>query len=144
MLVGKSITMKNRVTFFLTACLSIILLSSFGSKNYSVSVTDGTVVVKMHSPTRGMAGVDRISYDGFTYDDVEKAVFDGIRRRSYNGNYTITVILQFKDSYGRYYDGPPVNVGTLNGSQVKQYASFKNFSGSTQIYRAFPWNHRYN
>ena len=107
-------------------------------------MSNGSVVVKMHSPTRGMAGVDRISYDGFTYEEVEKEVYDKIRKNSYNGDYTISVILQFKNSYGSYYDGPPVNVGTLNGSQVKRYSSFRDFSGSTQIYKAFPWNHRYN
>ena len=81
---------------------------------------------------------------GFTYEEVEKEVFDKIRKNSYNGNYSISVILQFKNSYGSYYDGPPVNVGTLNGSQVKRYSSFRDFSGLMQIYKAFPWNHRYN
>ena len=136
--------MKNHLLLFLGACLSILLLCSWGSKNYSVSVSNGSVVVKMRCPTRGMAGIDRISYDGFTYEEVEKEVFDKIRKNSYSGNYSISVILQFKNSYGSYYDGPPVNVGTLNGSQVKRYSSFRDFSGLMQIYKAFPWNHRYN
>ena len=78
--------MKNHLLLFLGACLSILLLCSWGSKNYSVSVSNGSVVVKMRCPTRGMAGIDRISYDDFTIEEVEKEDYDKIRKNRYNAN----------------------------------------------------------
>ena len=127
--------------FFL--CLTITLFCSCESKNYSVDVSDGIVEVKMHSPTLGIAGFNEIGYDGFTYEEVEEKVFDKIRSRDYDGKYSVVVTLQFKDSYGNYYDGTPVTVSSLNSSEVKRYASYSYFRGSTHIENAFPWNHKY-
>ena len=91
----------------------------------------------------GIVGINEVGYDGFTYEEVEKKVFDKIRSRDYDGNYSVVVTLQFKDSYGNYYDGTPVTVSSLNASEVKRYASYSYFSGSTHIANAFPWNHKY-
>lgn len=44
-------------------------------ENYSVDVTDGTVRVKMHSPSMGIVGINQVCYDSFTYEEVEKEVF---------------------------------------------------------------------
>ena len=77
------------------------------------------------------------------YEDVEEEVFDKIRNRSFYGDYSVIVTLEFQDSYGNYYDGPPVTVGSLNGAEVKRYASYWDFNGSSHIADAFPWNHEY-
>ena len=135
--------MKKSHLIFSLFCYLITLLCSCESKNYSVEVSDGIVNVKMHSPSMGIVGINQVGYDGFTYEEVEKKVFDKIRSRSYDGNYSIVVTLQFLDSYGNYYDGTPVKVTSLNASEVKRYASYSYFRGSTHISDAFPWNHKY-
>lgn len=98
----------------------------------------------MHCPSIGIVGINQVSYDGFTYEEVEQEVFDKIRSKSYDGWYSIVVILQFKDSYGNFYDGPPVTVTGLKASEVKRYASYSYFRGSSHLENAFPWNHKYN
>lgn len=135
--------MKQIAYYFILLCCTITLLCSCKSKNYRVEVSDGIIKVKMHCPTIGIAGINQISYDGFTYEEVEQKVFDKIRSRSYDGNYSVVVTMQFKDSYGNYYDGSPVTVTSLNGAEVKRYASYSYFSGSSHIADAFPWNHQY-
>ena len=96
----------------------------------------------MHSPSMGIVEFNKIAYDGFTYEEVEKEVFDKIRKRSYNGYYSVIVTLEFLDSYGNYYEGTPVTVSSLNGADVKRYASYRYFRGSSHISDAFPWNHQ--
>ena len=96
----------------------------------------------MHCPSMGIVGVNQVGYDGFTYEEVEKEVFDKIRSSSYNNNYSVFVKLQFKDSYGNYYDGESILVTTLNGADVKRYASYSYFRGQTHIADAFPWNQK--
>lgn len=135
--------MKQLVFYLFLLCCTITLLCSCESKNYSVEVSDGIVKVKMHCPTMGLVGLNQVGYDGFTYEEVEQKVFDKIRSRSYDGYYSVVVTLQFKDNYGNYYDGTPVTVTSLNASEVKRYAAYSYFSGSTHIADAFPWNHKY-
>lgn len=135
--------MKKIFSVMLLLCSVVTLLCSCEEKNYSVDVTDGTIRVKMHSPSIGIVGINQISYDGFTYEEVEKEVFDKIRNRSYDGYYSVIVTLEFKDSYGNYYDGTSVTVTSLNGAEVKRYASYGYFRGSSHIADAFPWNHKY-
>lgn len=118
-------------TLFLYAC---------EQKNYSVEIKDGAVHINMHCPSIGIIGVNQVSYDGFTYEEVEREVFDKIRSSSYNNNYFVFVTLQYKDSYGNYYDGESKLVTTLNGADVKRYASYSYFRGKTHIADAFPWN----
>ena len=133
----------KKFPFMLLLCSVVLLFCSCKKKNYSVDVSDGTVWVKMHSPTMGVVGINRVGYDGFTYEDVEEEVFDKIRSRSFYGDCSVIVTLEFQDSYGNYYDGPPVTVGSLNGAEVKRYASYWDFNGSSHIADAFPWNHEY-
>lgn len=135
--------MKKIFPVILLLCSVVTLFCSCEKKNYSVDVTDGTVRVKMHSPSMGIVGINQVGYDGFTYEEVEKEVFDKIRNRKYDGRYSVIVTLEFKDSYGNYYDGTPVTVTSLNGVEVKRYASYGYFRGSSHIDDAFPWNHQY-
>jgi hypothetical protein len=136
--------MKKMASYFFLLCCSITLLCSCESKNYSVEVSDGIVKVKMRSPSIGVAGINVVSFDGFEPEEVEKEVFDKIRKRSYDGNYSVIVTLEFKDSYGNYYDGTPVTVTSLNGAEVKRYASYGYFRNSTHLEKAYPWIHNYN
>ncbi|WP_314937142.1 hypothetical protein [Alloprevotella tannerae] len=133
----------KKFPFILLLCSVVLLFCSCKKKNYSVDVSDGTVWVKMRSPTIGIVGINEVDYDGFTYEDVEEEVFDKIRNRNFYGDYSVIVTLEFQDSYGNYYDGPPVTVGSLNGAEVKRYASYGYFKGSSHIADAFPWNHKY-
>lgn len=121
----------------------LLLMCSCEKKNYSVEVSDGIVNVKMHSPSMGIVGPGQVSYDGFTYEEVEKEVFDIIRSRGYNGSYSVRVTMQFVDSYGNYYDGESVTVSSLDATEVKKYASYYYFRDKTHIADAFPWNHQY-
>lgn len=114
-------------------------------KNYKVTFGEGVVNITMRCPTIGVAGWREISFDGFTLADIEEEVFKGIRNRKYLGNYDVYVILQFRDSYGNFYDSQKkVKVSTLNGEDVKKYADFGYFKGKVTIDKAFPWNHNYN
>ena len=133
----------NRFCGFLLALCVCLFSSCSLSKNYEVTVTDGSAHITMHCPTIGLTGINQVSYDGFTYDEVEKELFDQIRDSDFNGNYTVWVTMQFKDSYGNYSDGPKVKVTTLSGSDVKKYASFRYFKGKSMMYKAFPWVHNY-
>ena len=126
--------------FFGICCT--LLLCACEQKNYSVEIQDGAIHIQMHCPSIGIVGVNQVSYDGFTYEEVEQEVFDKIRNSSFNGNYFIYVKLQFKDSYGNYYDGESKLVTTLNGADVKRYASYSYFRGKTHISDAFPWNQK--
>ena len=124
-----------------------MLLASCKPKNYDVQVCsssyNGEVVVTMHCPRIGVADINEVSYDGFSLEEVEKEIYDEIRSASYDGDYDVYVILQFKDNHGNYYDGNRVKVSTLNGADVKEYASYSYFNGKAQLHMAFPWNHRY-
>ncbi len=127
------------LNILIVACC-ILLLYSCKRKNYNVEIQDGQIYVTMHCPTMGIVGINQVSFDGFTYEEVEKEVFDEIRGRSYDGLYTITVIIQFLDKYGNYYNGTPIQVTTLSASEVKKYASYNFFRGQTYIEKSFPWN----
>ncbi len=125
--------MKN-ILFVLSAFMcTLSLFCSCQKKNYSVDVNDGYVIVKMRSPSIGVAGLWEVHFDGFTYEDVEEEIFDKIRSSSYEGFYTVYVILQYIDSYGNYYDGPKTTVSTLQASEVKRYASYSYFRGQTHL-----------
>lgn len=138
--------MKKNLFYFLIVVVTIVL-TSCESKNYKVQVcsssSDGDVWVTMRCPTIGIAGINQVAYDGFTLEEVEKEIYDGIRDDSYNGNYEVYVTLQFRDDHGNYYDGDMVQVSTLNGADVKQYASYSYFRGKANLSAAFPWNHKY-
>jgi hypothetical protein len=119
-----------------------IMLSSCQSKNYKVQISEGDVSVTMHSPTIGIVGINEVGYDGFTLEEVEEEIFDGIRRKGFNGDYNVYVTLQYKDDHGNYYNGDRVKVSTLNGADVKEYASYSYFRGNAHLYAAFPWNRK--
>ena len=74
-----------------------------------------------------------VNFDGFTIEDVEEEIFDKIRSSNYEGYYTVYVILQYRDSYGNFYDGPQTKVSTLQSSEVKKYASYGYFRGQTHL-----------
>jgi hypothetical protein len=136
--------MKKILSILLILFCITTLFCSCEKKNYSVKITDGTVNVKMRCPTKGIVGINQVGYEGFTYEEVEETVFDKIRNRDYDGDYTVVVTLEFKDAYGNYYDGPAVTVSHLNGADTKRYASYRYFRGSSNIYKAFPWNYDYH
>lgn len=133
--------LKTIISIILTIC-SLFILSSCEKKNYNVEIQDGFIYVTMHCPTMGIVGINQVSYDGFTYEEVEQEVFDKIRNRNYSGSYTVSVTLQFLDSYGNYYDGDRRVVSTLSATEVKKYTSYYYFSGQTHISDAFPWNRK--
>ena len=128
------------ISFLLISISTVLFLASCEKKNYSVEIQDGSVHVTMHSPSMGIVGINQVSYDGFTYEEVEKEVFDKIRSRSYDGAYTVSVTLQYLDSYGNYYDSDRMIVSTLSAMDVKKYASYSYFKGQTHLEKAFPWN----
>ena len=134
--------MKNFL--FLSLILLLVGLSSCDTKkNYSVTVSGNSVNVRMHSPTIGIVGINEVGYDGFTYEDVDQEIFDKIRDSDYNGDYNVYVTLEFLDDHGNRYAGEPVLVTTLNGADVKSYASYSYFRGNSHIENAYPWNHNY-
>ena len=135
--------MKNFSFSFLLITICLFFASCSGNKNYKVEVRGSGVYVTMHCPSIGVVGINKVSYDGFTYEEVEKEIFDEIRSESFDGDYTVWVTMQFKDEYGNYSDGPAVPVTTLNGAEVKKYASYSYFNGKSDIYKAFPWVHNY-
>lgn len=125
-------------------CVNFASCSSF-KKNYRVAIEDGSIYITMKSPSIGISGINEVSFDGFTPEEIEKDVFDEIRKRSYSGDYDVFIILQFKDSYGNYYDSKEkVKVSTLNGNDVKKYAGFGYFRGKVSIDKSYPWNHKYH
>lgn len=132
----------KKLIFLFTICLSFITMSCDG-KNYSVEISGNSIYITMPSPSVGIAGRNVVSFEGFTYDELEEAVFNKIRRNSYNGDYTVYVTLTSKDSYGNGRAGGKVRVSTLNGADVKRYKSFYYFRGKTKISNAFPWAKQY-
>lgn len=130
--------MKRRC-FFMLAILCFLACVSCVQKNYSVRVDSSArcVKVKMHCPRVGVVRLGRVDYDGFTLDEVEKKIFDGIRRKPYDGDYDVYVTMQSKDQYGHYVDENEVKVSTLNGAEVKRYASFSSFRGRSNISSAY-------
>lgn len=125
-------------------CANFIACSGF-KKNYKVAFEDGSIYITMKSPSIGISGINEVSFDGFTPKEIEEDVFYGIRKRSYSGDYNVFITLQFKDSYGNYYDSKErVKVSTLNGNDVKKYASFGYFKGKVSIDKSYPWNHKYH
>lgn len=125
---------------FLFIIFLFIVSCNSNTKNYSVMVKNGSVVIRMHCPTIGLVGINQVGYDGFTYEEVEKSIFDEIRNSSYNGDYTVSVILQYRDSYGNFSTEDTTVVCTLNGEDVKRYASYSYFNGKANIAKAYPWN----
>ena len=77
---------KTIISILLALC-SLLVLSGCEKKNYNVDIRDGVINVKMHSPSIGIVGINQVSYDGFTYEEVEKEIFDKIRSQSYDGSY---------------------------------------------------------
>lgn len=125
---------------FLFIIFLFIVSCNSNTKNYSVMVKNGSVVIRMHCPTIGLVGINQVGYDGFTYEEVEKSIFDEIRNSSYNGDYTVSVILQYRDSYGNFSTEDTTVVSILNGEDVKRYASYSYFNGNANIAKAYPWN----
>ena len=140
---GNSITMRGIFCFFILVVITLFLLCCISSKNYDVQVdsSNGEVWATMHSPTMGIVTLGQVDFDGFTLEEVEEEIFDGIRHNFfYDGNYDVYVVLQCKDEYGNYYNRDTVKVSTLNGAEVKKYASYKYFIGKANLSAAFPWN----
>lgn len=132
------------------ALLAVVMCVNFAAcsgsnKNYRVAFEDGSIYITMKSPSIGISGINEVSFDGFTPEEIEKYIFDEIRKRSYSGDYNVFITLQFKDSYGNYYDSKErVKVSILNGNDVKKYASFGYFKGKVSIDKSYPWNHKYH
>lgn len=132
------------------AIIAVIVSVNFAAcngfkKNYKVTFKDGSIYITMKSPSIGISGINEVSFDGFTPEEIEEDVFDGIRKKDYSGNYDVYVTLQFKDSHGNYYDSKEkVKVSTLNGDDVKKYASFGYFKGKVHIDKSYSWNHKYS
>lgn len=115
------------------------------NKNYKIEFEDSNIYVTMKSPSIGIAGVNRISFDGFEPADIEETIFKMIRHRDYDGDYDVYVTLEFKDKYGNYYDSSTsVKVCTLNGEDVKKYADYSYFRGEIPLEKAYPWNYNYS
>lgn len=134
----------NKIKFIIAIISIFLLFACNSSKNYNISVSDGIVSITMKSPTIGISGINKVDFDGFKPEDIERDVFEEIRSRKYNGDYDVYVTLKFKDSYGNYYDSPErVKVCVLNGAEIKRYADFKYFRG-LNLYKAYPWVHNYN
>ena len=131
------------LSFISLLSIMLFLHSCSLNKNYDVKLQSNNIYVTMHCPSIGIAGINQVSYDGFTYDEVEKLLYNKIRDNDYNGDYTIWVTMQFKDEYGNYTDGPQIPVTTLNSKDVKRYSSYRYFRGKSMIYKAFPWNYNY-
>ena len=132
--------MKHKILYLTFAVIAMFMVSC-QSKNYRVQVcsssSDGQVWVHMRCPTIGFAGINKIAFDGFSYEDVEEEIFDGIRSNSYNGNYEVYVTLEYRDDHGNYHDGDMKLVSVLNGADVKEYASYTYFHGKSQIQKAY-------
>lgn len=113
--------------------------------NYNVEFNNGIIHVTMKCPTIGIIGINKVSFDGFTEEDIEKEIFEGIRNRDYSGNYEVYVTLKFKDEYGNYYDSDEkVHVCTLNSEDVKKYSNYNYFKGNANLGESYPWIHNYN
>lgn len=130
--------------FAIATCVNFAACSDF-KKNYGVAFEDGSIYITMKSPSIGISGINEVSFDGFTPEEIEENVFDGIRKKDYSGNYDVYVTLQFKDSHGNYYNSKErVKVSTLDGDDVKRYANFGYFKGKVSIDKSYPWNHKYH
>ena len=126
--------------FLITATLFSCANSSNG---YTITITDGRIDITMKSPTIGIVGINQVGFDGFTPRDIDREVFNKIRKRSYSGDYSVYVTLKFKDSYGNYYNSSEkVNICILNGADVKKYADFSYFRG-LPIHKSYPWIYNY-
>lgn len=135
--------MRDITRLLISAVITLLLLCCASPKNYDVQVNSsrGEVWVTMHSPTMGIATLGQVNFDGFTLEKVEEDIFDGIRHNFfYDGNYDVYVVLQSKNGYGNYSNVDTVKVSTLNGAEVKKYASYKYFIGKANLSAAFPWN----
>lgn len=124
--------------FLLATILLSLVACETKDKGYSVYVDNGIVDITMKAPSIGITGINKVSFDGFTIDDIEEEVFKKIRKSNYNGDYVVYVTMKYKDSYGNYYTSPEkVNTCLLNGKDVKKYADFRYFRGKLQIYKAY-------
>lgn len=137
--------MRNKLLFLLMFFLITLSSCSQFNKNYKVKFEGETIHVTMKSPSIGVVGINRVSFDGFTEEDIEKEIFDEIRYRNYSGDYNVYVTLQFKDEYGNYYDSnEKVHVSTLNGEDIKRYSNYNYFKGKVNLGKSYPWIHNYN
>ena len=137
--------MRNQLLFLLMFFLITLSSCSQFNKNYKVEFEGTTIYVTMRSPSFGLVGINKVSFDGFKEEDIEKEIFDEIRDRSYNGDYDVYVTLQFKDEYGNYYDSnEKVHVSTLNGENVKRYSNYYYFKGNVDLWKSYPWVYNYN
>ena len=117
--------------------------SLFVKKNYQIVLNGSNkeIYVYMRCPSIGIAGINEIRYDGFTYDEVEEQLFEDIRHNSFDGDWRVYVILEYKDDYGNYYyDDEKIYVSTLNGNELRRYADYSYFRGKADLQNAFPWN----
>lgn len=135
----------NRLFYFSLLFSSILLIACSNEKNYKVSFQSGAIYVTMKCPTIGIAEINRVSYDGFEPEDIEKDIFEEIRDRDYSGYYDVYVTLQFEDEYGNYNDSPEsVKVCTLSGEDVKKYVDYNHFRGKIPFHYSYPWIHKYD
>ena len=132
--------------FYSMFVVATFLLTSCEPKNYKVQVcsssSDGDVWVTMECPSIGIAGWNEVAYDGFTLEEVEEELFDKIRSDSYNGDYEVWVIFPRIDDHGNDCEGDTIWVSTLNGADVKSYASYSYFKGKARLSDSFPWNRK--
>lgn len=135
--------MKTIKIYYLFIATLLFFSCGQSSNGYKVTVTDGRIDIIMKSPTMGIVGLGQVGYDGFSPRDIDREVFDKVRKRAYSGDYSVYVTMRFKDSYGNYYNSlEEVNICTLNGADMKKYAAFKYFKG-LPIYKAYPWVYDY-
>lgn len=136
----------NRLLCLVAFTGLLLIACSKKNNSYKVEFKSESVHVTMKCPQIGVAGRNEVSYDGFTSEDIEKEIFEGIRNRDYSGDYEVYVTLLFKDKYGNYSKSQErVKVCTLNGDDVKRYADFNYFKLKSPIPldKSYPWNYDY-
>jgi len=120
------------VRLFTTLVMVVLCLcscNSFKHKNYEITYNGNIITITIPMPQIGVAGFGEVTYDGFALDDIDREIFDKLRKDDSDGTYYINLVVKFKDSYGNYSDSKTSNLGTLDASEVKKYASYGYFKG---------------
>lgn len=130
--------MKQRITIICLMLLGIFSCNIFtnsvqiGEANISVRGNE-IVATNFPRPAHGIAGLGTVSWNGFSFDEFDRFIYEQVQKTS---NNTLYIVIQHndEDSYGNKVAGKEITIGKIDVLESKKYQDFSHWHRNYKTY----------
>lgn len=103
------------------------IVSNIIGHNY-LEFTNNSVIIDIPYPQTGISSTYGMSYpDDFNFNEIEKDIFDELRKTKYIGLIEIKARFISEDKYGYDKKESPIMLGRLDATEIKKYKDYSNY-----------------